>query len=375
MSKRLHQTVLALSVGLLSLGTAHAQLLIDEGQPHPAATAPTSTAPVPTASVTTSPATPPPAGLLIENGYDTPKVVAVPVPASAPMPTSVTVPVSQGTVVASAVPVSVPSEVVEVGTRPAFIRAPKGWADGVPLSVALRQVVPAEYSVVSDKVDTAKAVSWSGDRPWNDVLGALARNAHVHIAILWDSKTVTVVPDTQPALVVLPAAKPVFVAIAPAHPVVVSTVPEEAVVTRPLPVAVPMVQTWRLDPNKTLRENVDAWVKQAGWNKLVWEGADYPIYGAATFVGAFDAPDGPLAKLIDGYAQSQQPLLVRLTTMDRVVHVYNKNYQPVEVESISAATLAPDILKDSGVKSTSAQNAQQGASMAPITINDRTVQH
>jgi hypothetical protein len=98
------------------------------------------------------------------------------------------------------------------------------------------------------------------------------------------------------------------------------------------------------------------------------------VVAPATFTGQFDAPDGPLSSLIDGYAQSDQPLLVKLTTMDRVVHVSNKGYQPVEVEAVSAATLAPDVLKQSGVDPAAAaatsEAVQSGSKLAPITIND-----
>lgn len=363
MSKRFHQTVLALSLGLLGMGTAHAQLVIDNGPAQRPASSTVS--PAPTAPVSPS------AGLLIVDGYDVPKATAPPATPS----TSAPVANPNPSAVVVATPTPPPAPVLEVGKRPANLTAPKGWADGVPLSVALRQVIPAEYGIFydhSDKINTAKTVSWSGGRPWNDVLATVQRNGNVRLAILWDSKTVTVVAADQPALTALPSAADKAPAVAPTAIASAST---PVLVTRPLPVTAPAVQTWRLDPAKTLRENVEAWVKQAGWNKLVWEGADYPIYGAASFTGSFDAADGPLAKLIDGFSDSKQPLLVRLTTMDRVVHVYNKNYQPVEIEATSAATLAPDILKDSGVKTSTVQDAQQGSSMSPININDRSVHH
>jgi len=140
------------------------------------------------------------------------------------------------------------------------------------------------------------------------------------------------------------------------------------------PVAVAPVQTWRLDPAKTLKQNVEGWAKQAGWNRVVWEGADYPIAAPAVFSGRFDAQDGPLAQLIAGYADSDQPLLVHLTTQDRVIHVVNKNYTPAQVDSVSAADLAPATfnLSGNGQVPVDSQTIQDGSKLAPIRIDDRS---
>lgn len=54
-----------------------------------------------------------------------------------------------------------------------------------------------------------------------------------------------------------------------------------------LPVA-PAPMRWDLDPRLTLRGNVDAWSKAAGWRPTIWEAANfYQVTSAATLEGLF----------------------------------------------------------------------------------------
>lgn len=48
------------------------------------------------------------------------------------------------------------------------------------------------------------------------------------------------------------------------------------------------VQTWSLDKKMTLRENVDSWSKQAGWNPSQWDAANaYQVTVSTTLDGGF----------------------------------------------------------------------------------------
>lgn len=356
MSKRLHQTVLALSLAMVGVGSAHAQLVIETGQSDRAAAPPTPTSPV---KVSATPA-PTRSGLVIVDGYDQPTAPAV--------KQTVVSPTTTTTVAAVPTP---DQSVIEVGKRPAVMARPKGWADGVPMSVALRQIIPADFALRPDGVDTSALVSWSGDRPWNDILGTVARNAHVRAAILWDDKVVTLVPGDRPALT---SVKSEETKSTRTTTTVVLNAPT-APVSSPSTVAVAPVQTWNLDPSKSLKENFEAWVKKAGWNKLLWEGADYPVYGPASFTGDFAAEDGPVATVIAAFEHSQKPLVVSMTLRDKVVHVYNKNFEPVEIQATSAAELAPEVLRNSGVDPSvtapTSDAMKQGSQMAPINIHNR----
>jgi hypothetical protein len=59
----------------------------------------------------------------------------------------------------------------------------------------------------------------------------------------------------------------------------------------PLFVATPALvrkETWKLDKALTLRENVDAWSKLAGWNPTAWEAANfYEVKRSSTLEGGF----------------------------------------------------------------------------------------
>lgn len=235
----------------------------------------------------------------------------------------------------------------------------QGWADEVPLSLALEQVVPSGWTVDAGGVNTAQAVSWKGGRSWHAIVGDLAYGNRFDARIDWVDQTVTLGPvgSMAPSLAsASPAAAPPRkeadapvrkevddVAQAPKAAAIVPAVSAPravAAVVLPPPPAAPVVMTWTLDPSKTLRENVETWAKRAGWTS-VWQGADYPVVAAATFTGEFASAEGPLAKLIAAYDTSDQPLLAKLTTMDRVVTVTNRNYTPTTVAPTAPSEIAP----------------------------------
>ncbi len=59
-----------------------------------------------------------------------------------------------------------------------------GFARAVPLSLALSQVVPAEFSYSYDKnVDKEQVVSWEGGAPWNQVLNNMLQTRGLKAAI------------------------------------------------------------------------------------------------------------------------------------------------------------------------------------------------
>lgn len=380
MLKRVPLTALAL--GMAWAGFVHAQLVIDDSAPRPVVHA---VVPAVQPALMSSAARPV-SGLVIVDGYDD-QASPVQVATRAPLP--------------------IVGHVTEIGLRPTTVSKVEGWADAVPLSVALAQVIPHGFNVDSAGLDTgSRTVSWSGNhRAWPDVLSSLATVQKLAIVINWKRHEVSIKDahrvENSPVLVALPPApnKSLSVptvtttstttTVVKSQPAVVEAMPVTHMVVPVRPVtsqitiqpAQATVQTWRLDPAKTLKENVQAWAKQAGWNRVVWEGADYPIAAPAVFSGRFDAQDGPLAQLIAGFANSDQPLLVRLTIQDRVIHVVNKNYTPAQVDSVSATKLAPSVFDLSGngghhaadpaPAADTAQNIQAGSKMAPIRIDDR----
>ena len=67
--------------------------------------------------------------------------------------------------------------------RPHF-RMVNGFGHEVPLSFAVRQVVPAHVKIIyDDGVDRAALVSWQGGRPWNDVIRTTAKTIGLHVTL------------------------------------------------------------------------------------------------------------------------------------------------------------------------------------------------
>ena len=202
----------------------------------------------------------------------------------------------------------------------------EGWAKDVPVEMALAQVVPQNWAIETRGVNLKKLVSWKGDRAWVEVLSDLTREGQFNANVVWDRRTVVIFPvgATDSSSSRVAAVRPVTPT--PSLPVVQAVVPSSV---------------WKLDPRLTLKGNIEAWTKQAGWNTVIWEAVDYPIAAPAVFQGEFLSPEGPLARLVDAYRNSDQPLEVRLSTMDKVVHVTNKNYQAPVVTPLSPSGLIP----------------------------------
>lgn len=229
--------------------------------------------------------------------------------------------------------------VTQSGRRPRSIES-AGWAKDLPLALALRQVVPAEFALKENGVSLNRNVSWGGDRPWDEVLGSLANTGDFVAHIDWSTKEVSLAPRLGEAV------RPVAQSSAPVSSVarrnsssftVSERAPQATFVAAQRPIAPPAPQ-WSLDPSLTLRENIEQWGKKAGWT-IIWEGADYPIAAKANFTGDFSSPEGPVAKLIEAYESSDQPLLAKLTTMDRVLYIRNKFHENTQVMQTSPTAI------------------------------------
>lgn len=236
---------------------------------------------------------------------------------------------------------------VMVGS-PAPSPALKGWADNVPLSLALNQVVPSGFKVVKqDGFDDSVQVSWKGGKSWTSILSALTFGYKFDAKVDWVKQVVEIgrVGSIQPVAV---ASKEPSKEVA--APLVERTVVSPVVTASPAPVALPppppVVKTFTTNPQLTLRENVEAWAEQESrstgvkWT-VVWEGANYPVAASATFTGDFKDPNGPIATIISAYEDSNQPLYVVITGRDKVIQVKNKNYTPASIIPNSPSDMAP----------------------------------
>lgn len=218
-----------------------------------------------------------------------------------------------------------PSAVTETGSRPSQVSS-AGWAKDLPLDIALKEIIPTDFVLKTNGVNLNKTVSWTENLPWNIVLKTLANTGDFVANINWDLKEVSLAPRSLTAVNDISTKQPQRLVSSPAF------VPA----VKPL---TPPVETWVLDSTLSLRQNIENWGKKAGWT-VIWEGADYPIVAKATFTGDFASPDGPLAKLIAAYDNSEKPLVAELTTLDKVVNIQNKKNKSVQVLQTSPQTLA-----------------------------------
>lgn len=227
-----------------------------------------------------------------------------------------------------------------------------GWADRVPLGLALRQVAPGGWTVDENalsKEEKEKEVSWSGGRLLSNILETLSRRGHIHIYLDWSDKKIYATSPGDPP----PNSDNV-------------TLPATPVVT---------VKTWALKPGQTLKQNVKRWAKKAGWNAVVWSAANYPIYAPVTFTGDLASDSGPIAKLVEAYASSDQPIAATFSTKDKVLYVFNRGYSPIEAAPVSVSTLTDTDVDDFEERSqrkamrSQREKITRGSNMQKITIS------
>jgi hypothetical protein len=66
-----------------------------------------------------------------------------------------------------------------------------GFGSGIPLSFAVKQIVPPMFRVIyRDGVDRNLTVDWSGGRPWTQALGTALRQHGLHMVLV--GRTVTI---------------------------------------------------------------------------------------------------------------------------------------------------------------------------------------
>ena len=89
-----------------------------------------------------------------------------------------------------------PAPVVQTSVDPAGFANAVGFANDVPLALALRQVVPASYAFSFDRgVNPGALVSWNGGKPWNEVLSEMVLPVGYGIRIM--QKRVLIVNKQQ----------------------------------------------------------------------------------------------------------------------------------------------------------------------------------
>lgn len=284
---RIHRlSVVAITMGFLTATTANAELLIDDG-----------TSPAPQSA--TVPANKPTGSFF--NTPSTPSVVSESVKSS---------------------------HVVQTGT-PVLGAPVKGWAKDIPLSTALKQVVPNGWKArKSGNVDLNQSVSWTGGKDWVSVLGDLTSDYNFNANINWNSKEIYITPlgaSSVSTNVSSVSPRPVFSD---------STTKFASPVSASVSSGYSYNQTWVLSKSKTLRENIEGWAKQAGWT-VSWGAPDYRIVADVNLTGAIDSPSGPIARVIAAYKDADQPLTASLSSGNKVIRIESRNFQQETVVGTS----------------------------------------
>jgi hypothetical protein len=180
----------------------------------------------------------------------------------------------------------------------------RGFASQVPLTLALRQILPAAYSFSLDQdVDMDTQVSYKGGKPWRetlgDVLGSVGLTSHDqgNVVTVSRASTAGVVMPPQVTKAAVESSALVPLSSAPA----ISAAP---VLSKDVMPEMPLVDvgagsgagSWTAQRGDTLRKVLSAWCQRAGV-ELQWLAEyDYPVEASAHFNGGFeDALRGLLA--------------------------------------------------------------------------------
>lgn len=323
MKSNFKKSIVALAVGLLFANVAHADLIIDDGS------APVVTQP--SKPVFSSPSTP-----VSSVNSDTGLLT-----------NTTTSALNVQSVSASKTSLDL-KNVTQTGFSSSSDMMPvSGFGKDMPLMTALKQVVPNGWKATKvGNVDLNKKVSWRGGESWIAILDDLAGQNHFAANVNWNTKVLTITPvggsvvssstvSTTP--VSSAQARNPFSGSSSTSNNFTSTRTNigssqlnSAISTTP--VYSSTSSTWLLSKDKTLKENVEGWAKQAGW-VVSWDAPDYRIIADVTLTGAIDSNDGPVARVIAAYKNAEQPLSAKLSEGNRVIRIESRNFKQETVVS------------------------------------------
>lgn len=171
------------------------------------------------------------------------------------------------------------------------------FGKNVPLFIALEKVVPdsKNWFIHFDDGLENLAVSWKGGRTWEDVISIIEKENNINIKINHEEHAIGISKDAQLSIYL----------------------------AKKLPAV------WKVSPKMTLRENLDAWSKRAGWN-LVWDEnlkIDYPIVHGAVLTGDFIGEGGVVDTLLYSMRFAEKPLTAKFHTKNKVLFVTEAGYR------------------------------------------------
>ncbi len=213
---------------------------------------------------------------------------------------------------------------------PAAAGIVEGFADQVPLTIALQEVLPQGFGyALGDGVNPGQFVSWRGGRPWQTVLtemlgpAGLAYQIHDRLVTVSNPHAAPMVVSGAPPVAPLaappvaqnyvpapPPSQPLFIqdtgAVPPYQPGMAMAaqpyppmmmqphaMPPQAsfMGAHPLQIETPPLfraQTWEARPGQTLRTTLQEWCARTG-TELNWQAEfDYPVMASMNMTGSFE---------------------------------------------------------------------------------------
>lgn len=171
------------------------------------------------------------------------------------------------------------------------------YGSNVPLFVALEYLIPGSeaWKVNLDDGIENRVISWNGGSSWESALTAIA-----------DQNGLSIVMNSKENAIGVSQFREVAVALAAINP-----------------------EVWQLIPSRTLKENLDAWSKQAGWS-LSWDEnlrVDYPITQKATLLGPFAGEGGAVDRLLAVFRNEPIALAGTFYIQNRVMRITEAGYR------------------------------------------------
>jgi len=184
------------------------------------------------------------------------------------------------------------------GTQPQDVV--EGFANDVPMELALRQVVPEDWVMLfTQDVDKNQKVTWFGGKPWANILKNISESNSVNFEIQSDSRKILVENAGGSK-----AGKVVF------KTGVSSSTNYQM-----------KAKVWQINKDQYLSEALSGWARSVGWN-LHWDlERDFIIEHPARFNGTLMQA---IEELISSYQLQRAMLRVKATQHfdNRIIHIH-----------------------------------------------------
>lgn len=191
------------------------------------------------------------------------------------------------------------------------------------LSAAARKMVPKGWRVKVRRLPSEEAY-WDLQEQWYFVLGIAARSVQGCATINWNEKTVEIAGNEDTPKAIHTNSNSNHSNDFNANPLSDVATDEPFKPFEPNAL-IPTTNSWTLNEQKTLRENMIEWGKIAGW-RVVWsiKNTDFRVI-QTTLVGDYDSA---IEQITEAYRDTNNPIAVNQNEANRVIEFIN--YTPFQ---------------------------------------------